>query len=147
MRTGEHHPQLVIADGMRRRSPLGADVVQHGGQFLSRTKGFTANAVERPVARDPHQPGAGVVGHAVPRPDIQRFYARFLDGVFGDRQIAAPARQRGDRRAPVSAEDAVQCAHLAYRPEIPASRRTSTVDAGIIEASFTASSRSVAAST
>ena len=72
VRAGEHHPQFVIADLVRDAPAFGAgtDVVDHGSEFLSRPDGFTAQTVQRAVARDRHDPPAGVVRHTVagPRP-------------------------------------------------------------------------------
>ena len=111
--TGEHHPQLVVADRMRnaRAVGAGADVVDHGGQFLSRTDRLAAQSVQRAVARDRDDPSAWVVRHAVARPGPQRLGEGLLDSVLCDGEVARPPRERGDSRPPFAPKDAVQVGH------------------------------------
>ena len=147
MRAGEHHPQLVIANRMRV-GVIGAcpDIVHDSRQFLSGTDGFAAQPVPGTVACDGHQPSAGTVGQTVAGPGAQRLGAGFLDGVLRDGEVAGPPRERGDGGAPFPAEDAVQVGHSrdATAPRHQPVAAPRTVEAGIIDASLTASSRSAA---
>ena len=146
----EHHPQFVVADRMHVLTFHSCAVAfRDRSEFLARPCGFAAEAVERTVAGDRHDPAARAVGHAVARPRPQRLGECLLDGVLRDVEVTGPARERGHRRTPFASKDAVQVDHSGdgYSPEMPASCRNSTDVAGIIEAILTASSRSLADST
>ncbi len=147
MRAGEHHPKLVVADLMRnaRAVGAGANVVHHGSQLLTRPDRLAAQPVQRAIARDPHDPCTGIVRHTVAGPGAQSLGERLLDSVLGDGQVTRPARQRGNGQVPTLAEK--RCPDrplMCQSPDTPASRRSSTVVAGIIDATLIASSRSAA---
>ena len=105
--TGEHHPQLVIADRMRnaRAVGAGANVVDHGGQFLPRTDRLAAQSVQRAVARDRDDPSAWVVRDAVARPGPQRLGEGFLDSVLCDGEVAPTTARARRQRPPIRAEE------------------------------------------
>jgi hypothetical protein len=68
---------------------------------------LTAQAVDRPVARDADDPGARVVRHPVARPALQRSNEGLLDRLLGQVEVAEDADQRRDRPPRLSPEQAV----------------------------------------
>ena len=131
---------------MRHARAVGARdyVIEHRCEFLSGTRGFAPQPVQGTVAGDRHDPSTGVIRHAVAGPGAQRFGEGLLDGVLGDGEVTRPTRECGHGRTPFAPKDAVQIGHSRryQSPDTPSSRRSSTVVAGIIDATLMASSRS-----
>src|SRR5215472_11462056 len=65
--------------------------------------------IERPVARDSGEPGAGAARGSVPRPHPQRLGEGVLCAFFGEVPVAGHADQRRDDPAPLGAEGLVNC--------------------------------------
>ncbi len=119
MAAHEHHPQLVVCDGVidglgrARRAvqiPVGGplefqgDLVCPGGEG-----GVAAEDVEGAVARDAEEPPAGILRNAGVRPLLQRLEERFLHDFFRQLQVgrAEDAREPGDHLSRAAAEQMV----------------------------------------
>ena len=89
----------------------GADVVHHGSELLPRPDRFAPQPVQRAIARDRHDPSAGIVRYAVAGPGAQCFGEGLLDSVLGDGQVTRPPRKRGDSGTPLTPKDTVQVGH------------------------------------
>ena len=85
-------------------------------------------AVDRPVARRADDPGARVVGDAIPRPALQRRRECVLDALLRQIQVAHAAREDTDGPAePLPVEPADGLALQRWRfAHICATGRTST---------------------
>src|SRR5260221_7677705 len=113
MTGGYHQPPPILADAAGPpplptplHGPAGiAGRRQHGclPQF-DRLGRAAAQPVQRPVARDRGQPGAGTARNAVARPSLQRLRERVLHALLGQVPAAGHADQRGDDPAPLLAE-------------------------------------------
>ena len=68
---------------------------------------LAAEPVDRAVAGDPRDPGAGVVGDAVARPALERDREGVLNRVLGEVEVAEDADQGGDRPPRLAPEQAV----------------------------------------
>src|SRR5919106_1651466 len=103
---------------------------------------IAANAVDGPVPRRRHEPGAGIRGDAVSGPAFCGDGEGLLRGFLGEVEVAEEADQRSEDTAPVVAESLLED---RYRSTIG---RTSTAPpiraAGIRDASSIAASRSAA---
>ena len=78
-----------------------------------------ADAVDGPVARGRHQPGARVVGHAVARPALGGDREGLLRGFLGEVEVAEEADQGSEHAAPLVAEDPVEARyHSTDRPHL-----------------------------
>jgi hypothetical protein len=84
---GEHHSKLSVLDFLFRNGFLPARLFpkpQEVGKF-GRGEFETAVAADKvngPVAGGPHEPGRGVVGHPLERPNLQGLDQRVLHHVF-----------------------------------------------------------------
>ena len=67
---------------------------------------LAADPVERLVAGDRRDPGAGIGGHALPRPALERDGERVLDRVLGEVEVAERRDQRSDRPPRLAPEQA-----------------------------------------
>ena len=109
---------------------------------LRRQRAIAANAIDGPVARGRHEPGARVGGDSVPGPALRRDRERLLRGFLGEIEIAEEADQGSEDVAPLVAEDPIEVRHHSWMG------RTSTAPpmraAGIRAASASAASRSSA---
>ena len=89
-------------------SSLGASALQALQDLLLDLQGaLAAQPVDRLVARDPGDPGAGVVGDAVARPALERDHERLLHRLLGEVEVAEDADQAGDRPPRLVPEQAV----------------------------------------
>ncbi len=109
---------------------------------LRRERAIAADAVDRPVARGGHEPGARVGGRPVAGPALGGDRERFLGGFLGEVEVAEEADQAGEDAAPLVAEDLLEDRYSST------SGRTSTAPpmraAGMRDASSIAASRSSA---
>jgi hypothetical protein len=71
-------------------------------------RSLPADAVDRPVARRRHQPGARVGRRPLARPPLGGDRERFLRGFLGEVEVAEEADQVGEDAAPLVAEDLVE---------------------------------------
>ena len=117
MTAGEDQPQAVVLDliglfqqlrhrilirfGLRER--LAAGLLEQLG--APRT---APQPVDRTVAGDSRQPGAGALRDAVHRPPPERLRERLLRALLGQIPVAGPPDQRGDDAAPLLAEGCVE---------------------------------------
>ncbi len=102
MAGGEDQTQQVVADvvvergvEVGRRVPFGVHFAAELG-VLALGELQSAQAVDRPVLRGRHQPGAGIVRHASGRPAFERHHQRILRQFLGEADVAHHARQPGD---------------------------------------------------
>src|SRR4029453_14837548 len=58
--------------------------------------------VERLALRGGGEPGAGLAGHAVAGPGVQRGDVRLLDALLRDVEVAGDARRRGESEGPLA---------------------------------------------
>src|SRR5688572_4373627 len=103
--TREHHPQLVVADGLGLEQaveggtdgPLALEqLADLGGE---RARGaLAAQDVERAILGGGHQPRRGVVGHSAELPDLERAAEGVLHDVLRQREVvhSEHAGERGD---------------------------------------------------
>ena len=141
MAAGEDQAQQIVPHGHRVREGIDDG---HRTGLLPEPLRLAADDVDGPVARRDHEPGAGILGHAVAWPGFQGAHDGVLDGVFGEVDAAGDADERGQDPGallPDQARDRVtgQC-HENWT-----TGRTSMAPcqaAGICAATLTASSRS-----
>ena len=81
---------------------------------LGLQRALAAQAVDRLVARDPRDPGAGVVRDAVARPALERDDERLLHRLLGGVEVAEDADQGRDRPSRLVPEQAVDDDLIAY---------------------------------
>ena len=93
MAADEHHAQAVVGDFLvgeqRLRPARGFGAIHQADDFgfLVAENFLAADDVEREVAGGAHDPGGGILRHAVERPGLQRAGERFLDHVFGEGEM------------------------------------------------------------
>jgi hypothetical protein len=75
---------------------------------------FAAETVDRPIARDPGDPGPRVIRDAIGRPAFERDYERLLDGLLGRIEIAEDPDQGRDRPPGLMPEQAVDDLSTTY---------------------------------
>jgi hypothetical protein len=73
-----------------------------------------AETVDRPIARDPGDPGPRVVRDTVSRPAFERDYERLLDSLFGGIEVAEDPDQGRDRPPGLTPEQAVDDLGTTY---------------------------------
>ena len=71
-------------------------------------RAIAADAVDGPVARRGHEPGARVGGLSVAGPALGRDRERLLRGFLGEVEVAEEADQAGEDASPLVAEDLVE---------------------------------------
>ena len=107
MAGGEHQAQQVVADVVGARLGQRVDEVrldvrlqrlQVGAELLvlARMQRLLAQAIEGAVLGGAHQPGAGVVGHAVVGPVLERGDERVLGQLLGETDVANHPGDAGD---------------------------------------------------
>jgi hypothetical protein len=110
----EHHSQLLIPNGVRRKRlvdnrgdrPLGLEQPPYLGR--KRARGALApHDVERTILRRRHQPRGRVLRHAADLPHFQRTAEGVLDDVLCQRQVvhAEDSRERGDHPSRLAPEE------------------------------------------
>ena len=109
MAAGEDQPEAVVSDGARivggkRLRPRAVGLVRKRLD-LAVDSTAAAQVVARAVARNRHQPGAGVVGQPVGGPVDQGRRHRLLHRLLGGVEVAEHARHRGDEPAVLAPED------------------------------------------
>jgi hypothetical protein len=114
MAAGEDHAQLVVL----QRGLVEVDVVAHGLMHeIGSTGGrhaVVAEPVERLAPRGRGDPGARTVRHAATVPLDRRGDERVLDGVLGEREVAAePARDGAEHGGPLVAERLLERLHFS----------------------------------
>jgi hypothetical protein len=75
---------------------------------------LAAQPIDRPIAGDARDPGAGVVGDAVARPALERDGERVLDGLLGGVEVAEDADQGRDRPPGLLPEGAIDDPCIRY---------------------------------
>ena len=103
---GEH--RLVLGRALARSARAA-----RARRSFPRQRALAPQAVDRLVARDAGDPGARVVGHALPRPALERDDERLLDRVLGDVEVTEDADQGRDRPPRLVPEQAVDDRSLA----------------------------------
>jgi hypothetical protein len=142
MAAREDELQALVGDRRRVHVVLHRGL-GHGEQpRLRGERALAAQPVDRAVARGGHQPGAGVVGRAGPRPALRRHREGLLDGLLGEVEVAEEADQGGEHTPPLVAEDLLDQRGYSRsgRISIAPPRRA----AGIVAARAIAASRSSA---
>jgi hypothetical protein len=91
--------------GHRRGLSLRFELEELG---LRGERAVAADAVDRPVARSRHEPGARVVGRPFARPALGGDRERLLGGFLGEVEVAEEADQRCEDAAPLVAEGLVE---------------------------------------
>src|ERR671915_257191 len=143
MAAGEDHAQLVVL----QCGHVEVDVVAHG---LMREIGSMCGGhavltepVERLAPRCGGEPGARTVRHAAAVPLDCRGDERVLDGVLGEREVAAePARDGGEHSGPLVAERLLERPHVSSSPSIGVISIEPYFAAGVFAAQAIAASRS-----
>ena len=113
MTAGEDQPQPVVGD--RRLGNLVDLVIAGDAQGLEalelRQLGVqgprTPQSIDRPVASDTRDPGAGICGNAVPGPALERDDERLLDRLLGGVEVPEDPDQGRDRTPGLVPEGAV----------------------------------------
>jgi len=126
---GNHLGLLVVATRRQGRKEL----------RLPLEGPLAPDPVDRTVASGCRQPGAGVVGHSVDGPALERPRHCVLESVLGEVEVAEDADQAREHAPPLGAEDALelgQCSTTGLTSIAPPVRA-----AGIFEANSIASSR------
>ena len=110
MAAGEDQPQAVVRELIvptlrivRRAERLQA---LEDGPLLEQ-RALAAQAIDRLVAGDAGDPGAGVVRRAVARPALEGHHERLLHRLLGEVEVAQHADQRRDRPSRLVPEQAV----------------------------------------
>ena len=113
---GEDQPQAVVLDlvglieQLRHRFLIGVGLRERLAAGLLQqlhAAGGAPQPVDRAVAGDGRQPGAGALRDAVDRPAPQRLRERLLGALLGQVPVAGPPDQRGDDAAPLLAEGSI----------------------------------------
>jgi hypothetical protein len=138
---GEDELEPLVGEGRLLHGVLhGLAHVEQAG--LRGQRAVAADAIDRPVARRRHQPGAGAGGHSIARPALRGDREGFLRGFLGEVEVAEEADQGSEDASPLLAEDLLEDRYHST------SGRTSTAPpmraAGMREASSIAASRSSA---
>jgi len=103
---GEHQLEPLVGD--RRLLVLGELRRTREQLRLPRQRPVAPDPVDRAVAGGGDDPGAGIRGHAVPRPALRRPDERLLHRVLGEVEVAEDAAEDRDRARPLVAEGAGQ---------------------------------------
>jgi len=110
MAAGEDQPQPLVRElvgDIRLPAPTAQRLERLELAALGRERLLPADAVDRLVARDAGDPGAGVVGNAVARPALEGDYERLLDRLLGEVEVAEDPDERRDRPSRLEPEQAV----------------------------------------
>ena len=78
---------------------------------LRRQRAITADAIDRPVARGRHEPGARAGGRSLARPALGRDREGLLRRFLGEVEVAEEADQRGQDAPPLVAERLLEDRH------------------------------------
>ena len=110
MAAGEDQPQPVVLDAVLVRLERVARVSIELLRDLRERRiesGTAAQGVDRLEPTGRNQPGAGIRGHAIPGPALDRGGERVVQSLLGEVEIAEQADQRGQDAARVGAVDGV----------------------------------------
>ena len=114
MTGGEHQPQQVVADVVVERSveigrhALSVDILLVAQLcVLAVDQLGAAEAVDGAMLGGGHEPGAGLVGNAGPRPLLERGDECVLRQLLGEADVAHHAREPGDELCLLDAPDRV----------------------------------------
>jgi hypothetical protein len=108
MAAGEDELQALVGEGA-----LVVHDVLHRLRHLQQPgllgqRAVAADAVDGPVARRRHQPGAGVGRGSIPWPALRRDRERLLRGFLGEVEVAEEADERGEDASSLLAEGLLQ---------------------------------------
>ena len=109
---------------------------------LRRQRAITADAIDRPVARRRHEPGARAGRRSLAWPALRRDREGLLRGFLGEVEVAEEADQRGQHAPPLVAERLLEDRHHSTIGRT--SMAPPMAAAGIRAASSIAASRSAA---
>ena len=109
---GEDQPQAVVGElvGVTARSSPSARAARArpASSVFASSVALAAQAVDRAVAGDARDPGAGIVRHAVARPALEGDDEGVLDRLLGEVEVAEDADQGRDRPSRLAPEQAVE---------------------------------------
>ena len=122
MAAGEDELEPLVGEGR-----LVHDVLRRLGHLeqvgLRGQRAVAADAIDGPVARRRHQPGAGAGGDSVARPALRGDREGLLRGLLGEVEVAEEADQRGEDAPPLVAEGPLEDRSTTPRSGGPRPRR------------------------